>query len=573
MNSKNVLKFVSTVLIGVLILNGLVFLPSCAPTPEPLNPLERIDSLLTNADENKASGDIAAEKLELTEALDIALENNLPEKREIIETKLSDNSRREGDSHRRVNNYDNAEESYKDAIDYDSDNPWPYIGLIIIGVETGDHETAVHYAQTLDEAELTQETISDFPLDTQTAEEYKNYVVTFNNNGTSMAQTAETIDVIETGTGYFKESLAISEALDAAGIENTPTATVVNNLVSAGNNLIVLNAQAGDFNAAKDAAGNTLEIIEDYEQIVSETITSTVLSNTAIVYAISGDYDIAIEYARASLTHNPDSAVANNIMGASLTALGGEENVTAALPYIETAAELDPGNGLYQDNLRTIQGAIASGVYEDIVLNFGVCKKEEIGSYVHIFGIRGGRVKVKFAGEGEWIQARKCMRLPYGSLIETGLGGRAYIKYIEKGKRVAAAVVKPLTQLTVKKKVVGEKVTYDLKLKIGAVRVRVDKTALEAGLRVATPSITAAVAGTSFEVSYNDTTNTSLVEVFDGSVNVTNLATGETVVITGYGNGTGQRATVHGDTITVVDIEDMDASAGGEWDFDAMFEE
>ena len=638
MNEKSLPAVGIIVLIGAIILGGLVYFLVLAPSPETpapatLESLKGIDLYLTNADKNKESGDIAAERLNLMDALDIALKNNIAEKIEIIETKLSDNSRRGGDSQRRSKNYDAAEKSYKDAIDYGSDNPWAYVGLIIANEETGDHETAVDYIKVLDRIEPTG--ISDFPLDTKTAEEYNNYALTFNNKGISVAQTAETIGdipdaiaIVETGTEYLRASLAISGALDAAGIEDTHTTTFVTNLISAENNLILLNTQAGDLDAAINTANETLEIIQKYQGIaptmipeseviaslyenqityikrttlstdikaslishltdatdairtgdvvtfttsidaymaeldavdnpqalevssdkpggfvgnslyckdlcdhhlkdgnapayavcwyscmacfidksttasvpnsvsesaalaglyenqidyikrttlsadikaslishltdaadairtgdmgtfttsidaymaeldaienpqtlkvssdkpggfvgnslyckdlcdhhlkdgnapayavcwyscmacfidksttasvsegiiVSDAIISSVLSNTATVYILSGDYNTAIKYAETSLVHNPDSAAANNVMGVSLATLGGEGNVINALTYTQKAAELDPENAIYKANLDTIQDSIANGVYEDIELDF-----------------------------------------------------------------------------------------------------------------------------------------------------------------------------------------------------------
>jgi len=200
-------------------------------------------------------------------------------------------------------------------------------------------------------------------------------------------------------------------------------------------------------------------------------------------------------------------------------------------------------------------------------------KTIEVGTTIaHIFKIKG-RVRVKRAGSKKWIRAKKCMRLREGAVIESQLGGRAYIKFLVEGKRVGTAVIKQLTQMTIKKfNFNKKKVNITLKIRVGSVRVRVDKTALRTDMQVSTPSM-GGVVGSSFEVSHNDTTNTSVLVVFDGSVDVTNLKTKETVVITGDGKGNGQRATVQGDKIIVEDIKDMDASPGGEWDFDAMFEE
>ncbi|MGB2984103.1 MAG: FecR domain-containing protein, partial [Candidatus Bipolaricaulia bacterium] len=192
-------------------------------------------------------------------------------------------------------------------------------------------------------------------------------------------------------------------------------------------------------------------------------------------------------------------------------------------------------------------------------------------TYAHVFKVKG-RVRYKLPGDTKWRKAKKCLKVPYGTVIEAQLGGRAYVKWVENGKTVGRMVVKPLTQVTTKKWVEKKKV-HTLKIKIGTVRVRVDKTAITADLRVSTPSMVAGVTGTSLETSYDEATGTSMVLVFEGAVEVTNDRTGETVTITGAGDGTGERATVYGDTILVETVTDMDAAPGGEWDFDAMFAE
>jgi len=199
-------------------------------------------------------------------------------------------------------------------------------------------------------------------------------------------------------------------------------------------------------------------------------------------------------------------------------------------------------------------------------------KAEPTDTYVEVFGIRGGTVRYKLPGDTVWRRAKKGMRFPYGTQIEAQVSAKAYLRFIENGKRVGSMVVKPLSVCTLQK-YVKKSVRSNLQLKIGTVRVRVDKTALEASRRVSTPSMVAGVTGTSFESTYDKATGTSIVLVFEGAVEVTNERTGETVTITGDGAGTGQRATVCGDTILVETVTDMDAAPGGEWDFNAMFEE
>jgi len=379
---------------SLLIGGGVYFLLTSEESPPPeffeeehlletetLDPIKQIDLLLTNANKNKQSGDTAAEKLDLLNALDISLKNNLPEKTEIIETKLSDTTRREATEHRRSGNYNDAKKSADESIKYNLENPWAYVEGIINSEEMENHDDAVDYADDLDEIEPTDGTATDFPLDTQTVNDYKDYAVDINNEGTATAKTAETvdniadaIDAVKTGAEYLGEGLAISENLDIAGVSDTPTAAIVGNLVSANNNLIVLQTQAGKFSDAKNAASDTMEIIEEYPDIVPDTVKSATLSNTATVYALSREYEIAIDYAKQSGT-----ACANNVIASSLTALGGKENVMDALSYAQTAVELEPGNEIYNDNLNTIREAIENEDWYDIEVNFGVSV-----SYAHL---------------------------------------------------------------------------------------------------------------------------------------------------------------------------------------------
>ena len=350
------------------------------PPMETLSPLSQLELLLANADKNKNSGDVAAEKLELLKALDITLKNNILEKKELIETKLSGTTRREASDHRRSGNPGDAVKSVDESINYDSVNPWAYVEGIINSEELENHGGAIQYANELAGIDLTPGAVtSDFPPDTQTVNEYKNYAAALNNNGTSVAKTAETMEdisdmvaAVKTGAEYISEALAISGALDLSGAGGTLTGTVVSNLVSANNNLIVLQTQAGDFNSAKDAASDTLKIIGKYPGFVSDSAKSGVLSNTATVHALAGDYTGAIDYANRSLLINQENAGANNVIASSLTAIGGERNVRDALTYAQRASDIDSGNKIYNDNLNTIKDAVANNDWYGIELNLGV---------------------------------------------------------------------------------------------------------------------------------------------------------------------------------------------------------
>ncbi|MBU0596096.1 hypothetical protein KJ567_05390, partial [Candidatus Bipolaricaulota bacterium] len=225
--------------------------------------------------------------------------------------------------------------------------------------------------------------------------------------------------------------------------------------------------------------------------------------------------------------------------------------------------------------MRTI-GCTVNDASGATVMKTQTVKAEQSDTYVQVFGTFGGKCRYKLPGDTKWRPLTKGLKLPYGTRIETQIGAKAYLKWVENGKRVHAAVIKPLSEMTIGKyveKKEEESVMSNLGLKVGKVRVRVDKTSLKCDLSVSEPNCVAGVAGTAFESSYDETTDTGTFVVFEGFVNVTNIRTGETVTITGSSDGIGQRATVHGDTIVVDTVTDLDASPGGDWDFDAMFEE
>ena len=389
-----------------------------------LSPAKQLDLLLENADKNKNSGDIDAEKLDLMRALDISLKNNLPEKIEEIEIKLSDTSRREASENRRSGKNEDAVKSAHESLIYSPENPWAYVEGIINSEESGKHDDALGYADELDEIEPSADTIArDFPLDIQTENEYKNYVSDLNNRGTETARKAETeddiagaIDYINQAANYLGEALAISETLDAAGVSDTKTASIAGNLVSAGNNLIVLQMQAGRFNNAEYTADETLKTIEKYKNIISDESKSGILSNTAVVHALSGDYEKAVDFANQSISINPENAGANNVIASSLTAIGGKNNVMDALTYSQKAVDLEPGNEIYLNNLNTIQDAVANEDWYDIELNLGAFAAEkgnetQFPNDIHI----GFNIKQFTAEWGDILEEyRTSLNLPSG---------------------------------------------------------------------------------------------------------------------------------------------------------------
>lgn len=177
-----------------------------------------------------------------------------------------------------------------------------------------------------------------------------------------------------------------------------------------------------------------------------------------------------------------------------------------------------------------------------------------------------GTVEVKHMLDSDWEVAKNGTKVYEGDKISTGFKSKVALVFPDN----SVFVVKSLTQMTVTR-FLQEKDTIEtkIKLRIGNIRLKIkEDQPVKTDLKITTPNATCSVRGTTLSVDQRD--STCYVEAFDGTVEVTSNCTGETIEIHGFGNGTGQRATVYNnsDPIQVDDLADMDTSVGGDWDLD-----
>lgn len=321
-------------------------------------PLEQINLLITSAGSQQ---DLAAKKIDLLEALDVSLENDLTEKTEEVEELLSEVSRVQSHEHRTEGDYGSALEAASEAVHYSKDNAWAYVEGIIgsheSGRPSGDFCTGLNG----------REDVASFSLDSDTMDEYGGFAVDLNNE-------ASTEDDLDVRVLLLENAMAIARALDMAGAD-LPMDTISHNLASAYNSQVVRFTSMGSFSDAETAAGNAVDVMTTYD--LPSDSQSTIYANAATMCALSENLESAIEYGEIAAELYPENPGACNVLAASLASQGGRENVEAAYSYIQQAVALSPENELYMANLEVIEEAVTAEQYEGIAVDYGVAVSPE----------------------------------------------------------------------------------------------------------------------------------------------------------------------------------------------------
>lgn len=135
--------------------------------------------------------------------------------------------------------------------------------------------------------------------------------------------------------------------------------------------------------------------------------------------------------------------------------------------------------------------------------------------------------------DGTWVEVQEGSIIPYGAAILTGYAATAELE----SSNHLVIVLRSLSEINVEQFVKDASVyRTELKLETGELRFKVLEPDLKTDMRVQTPNTTASPAGTDFGVSYNKETDTSVWEIYDKSITVTNTA-GETATISSsYGS-------------------------------------
>lgn len=142
-----------------------------------------------------------------------------------------------------------------------------------------------------------------------------------------------------------------------------------------------------------------------------------------------------------------------------------------------------------------------------------------------------GEVTAKAAG-GQWAKAEKGLALASGDMVKTGARSKAEISFPSGVMRLFENTLVVIPAVSDKG---GKKDIASVQLDSGSTAYRIDP-AVGAGFSVKTKHVIAGVKGTSFGVTAGD--KESLVVVYFGKVEVTNLSGGGAVTV-----GTNQTST------------------------------
>ena len=165
-----------------------------------------------------------------------------------------------------------------------------------------------------------------------------------------------------------------------------------------------------------------------------------------------------------------------------------------------------------------------------------------LGEGARAFSLKGD-VDILIPGETEWRELKRDDLIPAGSRVFTGMDSDLLISFPKYGAvKVAAFSDFILDQALVDescKEGSRTPLLHHLDLRTGDVEVIVESNwNYQGSLQVTTPSATNAVRGTHFWVSYDAAKNISATGVYEGTVAVTDRATGATMELKPRSDGT-----------------------------------
>ncbi|MDP3769818.1 MAG: FecR family protein, partial [bacterium] len=136
--------------------------------------------------------------------------------------------------------------------------------------------------------------------------------------------------------------------------------------------------------------------------------------------------------------------------------------------------------------------------------------------------------------DGTWVVVEEGTIIPYGATIFTGYAAEAELQFSEYG----VVTLRSLAELNIEQFEKDSSVyRTELKLETGELRFKVIESKLKTDMKVSTPNYTASPAGTDFGASHNKETGITIWEIYDGSIEIESLITGEKKVISStYGS-------------------------------------
>ncbi|MBI2597232.1 FecR domain-containing protein [Candidatus Daviesbacteria bacterium] len=139
-----------------------------------------------------------------------------------------------------------------------------------------------------------------------------------------------------------------------------------------------------------------------------------------------------------------------------------------------------------------------------------------------------GNIDVRLA-DGTWLPLKNGDFIPAGATIFAGYDSRAFVKFSDGIIFNLKSLEEVSLELFQKD---PTKYRRELKLESGALRFEVIDRGINADMRVSTPNVIAGVVGTDFAMKYDPDSETSIVEIYDGTIEVENTLTGEKKTLT-----------------------------------------
>lgn len=144
-----------------------------------------------------------------------------------------------------------------------------------------------------------------------------------------------------------------------------------------------------------------------------------------------------------------------------------------------------------------------------------------------------GNIDMQLA-DGTWVVVKEGDFIPNDAVIFAGYNAEVTVQFSNK----LIYVVSPLSELSIHRFETDPMSYYqDVKLGTGEVRFKVWEGDLKTNMRVSTPNASASIVGTDVGLSYNKETGTSIWEIYDGKIEVENLANGvKKTISSSYGS-------------------------------------
>lgn len=200
----------------------------------------------------------------------------------------------------------------------------------------------------------------------------------------------------------------------------------------------------------------------------------------------------------------------------------------ADIPNVEALAETKPKPGPSKEELKKEYERLKSQ-YEKMVAE-GRAKKIPKGLDTAFITSMGGLVQHQFEGDATWKNTELGTPVWTGTFVQTDFDAEVTL-LLPDGSTVTFS---ELTQVAIEslfKEREEAKRKLGLNIKLGDMNMDVNAGNFSADTQIRAGNNTGAVRGTDFSVAYDPETGMSVWEIYDGTIEVTNEETGETVTM------------------------------------------